>query len=119
MSQVPIEGHQLRGEAADLEQLLAMPGMRGGVEPEPADEPGPAVVAEVTRDHVVEKKTTIVELVELIAAIDRRLPQVERAGEAAIANAAMRLRIEATKRIVELEAEVAGRESMDPRPVTT
>ena len=119
MSQVPLEGHQLRGEAADFEQLLAMPGMRGSVEPEPADEPGPEVVAEVTRDHLVEKKTTIVELVELIAAIDRRLPQVERAGEAAIANAAMRLRTEATKRIVELEAEVAGRELVYPRPVTT
>jgi len=57
--------------------------------------------------------------VELVAAIDRRLPRVERSGEAAIANAAMRLRIEATKRIVELEGEVAGRESLDPRPVTT
>jgi len=119
VSEVPIEGNQLRGEAADLEQLLAMHGVRRGVEPEPALEPGPEVVAEVTREHVVEKKTAIVQLVELIAAIDRRLPQVERSGEAAIANAAMRLRIEATKRIVELEAEVAGRESFDPRPITT
>jgi len=119
MSEVPIEGHQLRGEAADLEQLLAMHGVRGGVEPEPALDPGPTMVAEVTREHVVEKKTAIVQLVELIAAIDRRLPQVERSGEAAIANAAMRLRIEATKRIVELEAEVAGRESVDPQPITT
>ena len=89
------------------------------MEPEPADQPGPAVVAEVTREHVVEMKTTIVQLVELVAAIDRRLPQVERCGEAAIANAATHLRIEATKRIVELEAEVAGRRSEDHRPLTT
>ena len=89
------------------------------MEPEPADEPWPEVVAEVTREMVVEMKTTIVQLVELVAAIDRRLPQVERSGEAAIANAAMHLRIEATKRIVELEAEVAGRGSVDPQPITT
>jgi hypothetical protein len=117
--EVPIEGHQLRGEAADLEQLLAMHGVRRSVEPEPALEPGPTMVAEVRSEYIVEKRTAIVQLVELIAAIDRRLPQVERAGEAAIANAAMHLRIEATKRIVELEAEVAGRESVDPQPLTT
>ena len=63
-------------------------------------------------------RTTIVQLVELIAAIDRRLPQVQRAGEAAIANTAMRLRTEATIRIVQLEAEVAGREFTNPQPVT-
>ena len=73
----------------------------------------------MTREMVVEMKTTIVQLVELVAAIDRRLPQVERSGEAAIANAAMHLRIEATKRIVELEAEVAGRGSVDSQPITT
>lgn len=43
------------------------------------------------------------DLTELIEAIDRRLPQVQRLGEAAIANAAMRLRIEARARIAELE----------------
>ena len=89
------------------------------MEPKPAVEPRPALVAEVTSGHLVEKRTAIVQLVELIAAIDRRLPQVERSGEAAIANAAMHLRIEATKRIVELEAEVAGRGSVDPQPITT
>ena len=47
--------------------------------------------------------TVISDLKELIDAIDRRLPQVQRAGEAAIANAAMRLRIEARNRIIELE----------------
>ena len=106
---MPIDGDELRGEAADVAKLLALHGLRRGVEPEPADQLGTEVVAEMTLGDPVETKTTIVQLVELIAAIDRRLPQVERAGEAVIANAAMRLRTEAAKRIVELEAEVTGR----------
>jgi hypothetical protein len=116
---MPIEGNELRGQAADVAKLLALHGLRRGVESEPADALGTEVVAEVTREHVVEMRTTIIQLVELVAAIDRRLPQVQRSGEAAIANAAMRLRIEATKRIVELEAEVAGRPSADHRPVAS
>lgn len=51
------------------------------------------------------------QLSELIAAIDRRLPQVQRAGEASIANAAVRLRLEAVKRLSEIERELASRES--------
>jgi hypothetical protein len=57
-------------------------------------------------------KETMIQLAELISAIDRRLPQVQRAGEAAIANAATRLRMEASRRIVEIELELAGRESV-------
>ena len=45
------------------------------------------------------------DLRELIEALDRRLPQVQRAGEASIANAAMRLRTEARNRIEELERQ--------------
>ena len=52
-------------------------------------------------------RTIIQDLNELIEAIDRRLPQVQRAGEAAVANAAMRLRIEARARIAELERHSA------------
>lgn len=48
---------------------------------------------------------------ELITAIDRRLPQAQRAGEATIANAAVRLRMEAVKRLGEIEREIASRES--------
>ena len=40
-----------------------------------------------------------------------RLPQVERSGESAIANAALALRVEALTRIGEIEVEVASRES--------
>ena len=50
-------------------------------------------------------RAIIQDLNDLIDAIDRRLPQVQRAGEAAVANAAMRLRIEARARIAELERQ--------------
>jgi hypothetical protein len=40
---------------------------------------------------------------ELIAALDSRLPHVERTGEAAIAQDAARLRARALERIAELE----------------
>jgi hypothetical protein len=119
VSEVPIDGDELRGEAADVTKLLALHGLRRGLESEPAVQLGAEVVAKMTRDELVETKTTIVQLSELIAAIDRRLPQVQRAGEAAIANAAMHLKSEAAKRIVELKAEVAGREFTNPQPATT
>jgi len=40
---------------------------------------------------------------ELIAALDRRLPQIERAGEAAIADEAAQLKARAAERIAELQ----------------
>jgi hypothetical protein len=42
------------------------------------------------------------ELEELIAALDRRLPRVEQAGEAGIARDAATLRAKAVKRLTEL-----------------
>jgi hypothetical protein len=42
---------------------------------------------------------------ELVAALDRRVPHVERAGEAQIARDAATLRKQAMKRIAELERE--------------
>ena len=50
-----------------------------------------------------QRKRTIRNLSELIAALDRRVPQVERVGEASIARAAAKLKDEAIKRIVDLE----------------
>jgi hypothetical protein len=44
---------------------------------------------------------------DLIMALDRRVPQVQRAGEAAVATAAAELRMEAAKRITEIEGELA------------
>jgi hypothetical protein len=49
---------------------------------------------------------TIRRLRELIMALDRRVPQVERVGEVEIARAATGLRVEALRRIEELEREV-------------
>ena len=48
------------------------------------------------------------ELRELIAALDRRVPQVERAGEAAIARAALALRQKAIDRLAELSEQPAA-----------
>jgi hypothetical protein len=50
---------------------------------------------------------TVRELLELIAALDRRVPQVERVGEISIARAASALKLEALKRIEELERELS------------
>jgi ABC-type transporter Mla subunit MlaD len=46
---------------------------------------------------------------ELIAALDRREPQVRRAGEANVADAAAQLRREAVRRIVEIQGQIARR----------
>jgi hypothetical protein len=46
---------------------------------------------------------TIRELRELVEALDRRIPQVHRVGEASIARASAALRTAAMKRIEELE----------------
>lgn len=54
------------------------------------------------------------ELEELIAALDRRVPHVERAGEAAIARDAAALRAKAASRLAELGATPAGA----PQPIT-
>lgn len=58
------------------------------------------------------------ELRELIAALDRRTPYVERAGEAAIARDAASLKARALKRIEALELEAASGESR-PRAAQT
>ena len=57
----------------------------------------------MTASNVVRK------LQELIAALDRRVPQVQRAGEASIARDAAALKARALKRIEELEREASTR----------
>ena len=47
------------------------------------------------------------ELRELIEALDRRVPQVRRAGEVSIARAAALLRATAARRLEEIEAGIA------------
>ena len=51
----------------------------------------------------VSRADVIRELLELIDALDRRVPHVERAGEASIAREAAALKDKASKRIAELE----------------
>lgn len=46
----------------------------------------------------------IADLRELVAALDRRVPRLEREGELAIARDAARLREEALRRIADLES---------------
>jgi hypothetical protein len=57
-------------------------------------------------------------LEELIAAIDRRMPHLEREGEAAIAQDAAQLRAKAMGRLAELTGDSA-RESSTSGPATT
>ena len=49
------------------------------------------------------RQDVIAQLHDLIAALDRRIPQVARSGEASIVRAAAALREEACRRIVELD----------------
>jgi len=55
----------------------------------------------ITRGELIQ------ELRELIAALDRRVPHVERAGEVSIARDAAALKARALKRIEDLEREQA------------
>lgn len=57
----------------------------------------------------VARKRLAQELRELIAALDRRVPRVERAGEASIANEAAALRARAVRRLQDLEREDESR----------
>jgi hypothetical protein len=62
-------------------------------------------------DNVTTEPTTVKiirELRELIVALDRRTPQVERVGEIEIARVAKGLRVEALRRIEELERDIAA-----------
>jgi len=54
---------------------------------------------------------TIRQLLELIAALDRRVPHIQRAGEASIARDAAALKARALKRLKELEGESSSAES--------
>jgi hypothetical protein len=53
------------------------------------------------------------ELEELIAALDRRIPRVEQAGEAVITRDAAALRAKASRRLAELAAHAAAGSTPD------
>lgn len=56
----------------------------------------------------IDTATLLIELQELIEALDRRTPRVAQAGEAAIARDAAALRARAAARIADLQARGAG-----------
>jgi hypothetical protein len=66
---------------------------------------GTATMTEPTTTAQAQRGQTVRELYELIAALDRRVPHMERAGEVSIARAAAALKAEALKRIQELEGD--------------
>jgi len=85
------------GAKPGRKRLLALPGLRGGLERFSTGgraAPGSAMAVstcDLTRA-----------LEELMAALERRVPRVERAGEAAIARDAAALRAKAIERLAEL-----------------
>ena len=97
MPGMPVEGDLDNDKRSRREQLLALRRVWRGVERVAAPHsPRREFVALTTADRLRE-------LQELIAALDRRVPQIERAGEAAIARDAAALRSQAMKRLAELE----------------
>ena len=114
MSKVPVARYVLRRKAAHRQQLLALLTLRRSVEPELAVRRLTAPMGldrTMTRDDLA----VIRDLTELVAAIDRRSPQLERSGEAAIVDAARELRVQARARIAELEARARGETAVTHR----
>ena len=81
--------------------------MRRDLESDSSRHPAGTVVAAVTPAWTSARATTVRELHELILALDRRVPQIERGGEISIARAAAEIRVAALKRIGELERQPA------------
>jgi SHS2 domain-containing protein len=94
---VPLEGDQHDVEESRRQQLLALRDLRRGLERvSPCRRRYGCLQVEVDRAELLR------ELDELIAALDRRVPRVERAGEPSIARDAAALREKAVKRLAEL-----------------
>jgi hypothetical protein len=98
-------------EASRRQQLLAVHGVRGDLERRP-----PACRAARIEPMAMSRAELMRQLEELIEAIDRRLPHVERAGEAAIAGEAALLRRLAMQRLTELAQESHDDAPEPPRP---
>ncbi len=102
MPDVPIVVHHDDGEDAGCEQLLALHRMRRDLERlAPRRRPDGGIDVALSRLDLVR------ELTELIEALDRRLPNVEQAGEIAIARDAAALRQRAVERLDELSRPLA------------
>jgi hypothetical protein len=100
VSELRIDGHRHGGDEALGGELLAVHRLRRHLERVAYGRGSPAGAAmAMTAANVLR------ELRELVAALDRRVPQVQRAGEIEIARDAATLRARAVKRIEELERD--------------
>ena len=106
VSGLPVGGDRHDREGSRRGQLLAMHEVRRRVErvAVTVGPPGRAPMA-LTRTPAVRG------LLDVIAALDRRVPRVERAGEVAIARDAAELKARALRRIAELDRVPASVES--------
>jgi hypothetical protein len=95
---LPIDRDRDDRDDAGCRHLLAVHGVRRRVE-----RVAVALGSASSASMAVTPGRAIRQLNELIAALDRRMPQVERAGEAKIARDAAALKARALKRIEELE----------------
>lgn len=100
MSELRVGRDRYGGDQAVGGELLAVHRLRRRLE-RVAGGRGPARGAPMA----IATANVLRELRELIAALDRRVPQVQRAGEIAIAQDAATLRARALKRIEELERD--------------
>jgi hypothetical protein len=107
VSVLPLTVDPVDSQDSGREQLLALFAMRRGLESRSSNGGGRTAMARPMIAHAASQQADraqiVRELHELIEALDRRLPQVERVGEVAIARAAADLRSAALKRIEELE----------------
>jgi hypothetical protein len=97
--------HRGGGQAGHLEQLLALHLVRRRVESRPRGTPQQPRLARVTPTPVAvesEREGLIRVLREVIAALDRRRPQQQRAGEPSIEQSASALRADAVKQLAAL-----------------
>jgi hypothetical protein len=101
LSGVSVIGDRDESQEPRRGQLLAVHELRRTVERvTDADRSGECISM-----AMIPTATIIRELLELIAALDRRVPQVQRAGEVSIARDAAALKARALQRIEELERE--------------
>jgi hypothetical protein len=98
VSDLPVGIDRHGGEEPGSQQLLALYSLRRDLERFAAQD-----TAVRGTGVALGRRQLVRELHELIAALDRRVPQVERAGEASIARDAAALKARALKRIAELE----------------
>jgi hypothetical protein len=100
VSELRFDSHRHGGDEAIGRELLAVHQVRRRLECVAYSRRSARNIA-----MAITSATALRELRELIAALDRRVPQVQRAGEIAIAREAAALRARAAKRLEELDRD--------------